>query len=275
MNELLNGFFDSICVYMQPRPEAWGTWHLCFLLIGLAISVTVAILLRRCSLRCFNNVLRCVGFFLIAIEIMKLLYNYYSLCDDFSAVVYLFPFQLCSMPIYMAVIASYLKEGNPLRTALLVFMMSYTFMSGLIAYVEPSGLLNPTYFSTIHSLTWHMLLVFLGLFIGLSGRVGRSIKDFRYAFYLFLACCGIAIALNYVLPLIITREGASVPNMFYIGPPRSSLVVYMDLWDRLGWIPTAILYVLSVSAAAFVFFFPFYFAYRRTDKVRQLPTEVN
>ena len=255
---MIDNFFESICFYMEPVPQAWGALHLSYLLIGFAVSFMAAFLLRKCSLRVFNNILRTIGISLIVMEIFKISYNYYALCDNnFSSIVYLFPFQLCSLPIYMAFIASFLKQGNSFRNAMLSFMMSYTFMSGLIAYFEPSGLLNPTYFSTFHSLTWHMLLVFLGLLIGFSVNVEKNVRNFRHAFYLFLVCCGIALVLNYTLPLIMPDKTASVPNMLYIGPARSSLIVYKDIFDMFGWIVQAIAYVLSVSAAAFLFYLPF------------------
>lgn len=262
--EFLKSFFEKICIEMDPRPQAWGTWHISFTVIGLALSILFAVLIRKKhSFKIYNGAIRGVGIFLICSEVLKLLYNYYALCDcSYNDWIYLFPFQLCSVPMYLSVIASFLKPGSKLRTAMLTFMMTYTFMSGAAAFIEPSGILNSTWFSTIHSCIWHMLLVFLGILIGIYGEVGQEIRHFRYAFFLFIGCCVFAFILNLLLPLTMTGDG-SIPNMFYIGPARSSLVVFKDIWDRYGWVVQAVTYMLSLSAGAFLVFLPFWLIKRK------------
>ena len=268
IDSYLREFFNWLKVDMDPRPRAWGTWHVTFTIVGFTLTILAVILItRKHSEKLFDRVLRGVGFFLISCEVIKLLYNYYALCNsNYNDFIYLFPFQLCSVPMYFSVIASYLKRGSKARTAMLAFMMTYTLMSGFAAFVEPSGILNTTYLSTIHSCVWHMLLVFIGLLIGCSGEIGGQMRHFRYAFLLFIGCCLFALALNYTLPLTMTGEG-NVPNMFYIGPARSSLVVFKDIFDRFGWVVQALCYALSLSLGAFLVFLPFHLVWRRKKRL--------
>lgn len=267
VDSFLREFFNWLKVDMDPRPQAWGTWHVTFTIVGLALTITAVILItRKKSERLFDLVLRGTGFFLIGCEIFKLLYNYYALYNsNYNDFIYLFPFQLCSVPMYFSVAASFLKRGSRMRTAMLTFMMTYTLMSGFAAFVEPSGILNTTYLSTIHSCVWHMLLVFIGLLIGCSGEIGSRMRHFRYAFLLFIGCCLLALALNYALPLTMTGEG-NVPNMFYIGPARSSLIVFKDICDRFGWVVQAVSYMLSLSFGAFLVFLPFHLVWKRKNR---------
>lgn len=258
MDSFLRSFFEKVYVEMAEKPQAWGRFHICFTVIGLAVVITAALLIRKKqSFKLYNGTLRAVGFFLMLCEIFKLAYNYYNLCgSDYNRWIYLFPFQLCSVPMYLAVIASFLRRGCRLRTALLTFMMTYTFMSGLAAFIEPSGILHADLFSTMHSCAWHMLLVFLGLLIGFYGEVGQELGHFGLAVITFVGCCALALVLNLILPLTMTAEG-STPNMFYIGPARSSLVVFKDIYDRFGWVVQCASYMFSLTVGAFIMFLPF------------------
>ena len=123
LNEILKKFFDMICIKMDPKPQPWGAWHLSFLIIGIGLAIFISYKLRHASLKTFNRVLRIVGFSLIGLEVFKLMYNYYALYDmDYNQIMFIFPFQLCSMPLYMSVIASYLREDSKVRKAMLTFI---------------------------------------------------------------------------------------------------------------------------------------------------------
>ena len=270
LNEILKKFFDMICIKMDPKPQPWGVWHLSFLIIGIGLAIFISYKLRHASLKTFNRVLRIVGFSLIGLEVFKLMYNYYALYDmDYNQIMFIFPFQLCSMPLYMSVIASYLREDSKVRKAMLTFMMTFSLMSGVAAYIEPSGILNSTLVSTIHSCVWHLVLVFFGFFIGFSGRVGKEFGDFLYAEVLFIVCCMIALCLNVTLPLFMTHDLDSV-NMFFIGPQRSSLIVFCDIYDKFGWVVQAISYVVLLSIGGFIVFLPFVLTWR-AKKRKKVP----
>ncbi|MCR5809541.1 MAG: YwaF family protein [Clostridiales bacterium] len=252
MKEFFVSFFTSLAGEFPQHPEAWGLLHILFFAIGLSASIAGAVLLRKCSEKTFNRVLRTVGFVLVGMEVIKISFYYFAIHNcSLTETAYLFPFQLCSLPIYLAPIASYLKKESVVRKAMLTFMMTYTFMSGFSAFVNPSGILLSHILPTFHSLTWHMLLVFIGLLIAVTGRGGCTFRDFFRAFVLFIICCYTALFLNILLPMLI--PGADV-NMFYLGPNRSSLVVFCDLYDKYDWVVQMKSYEMALSIGAFVVF---------------------
>ena len=252
MKELLVKFFTSLAGEFSSAPQAWGALHIAFFAIGLAVSVFFAIMLRKCSDKTFNRVLRTVGFVLVGMEIFKISFFFFALHDcSIKDTAYLFPFQLCSLPIYMAPLASFLKKESPVRKALLTFMMTYTLMSGFSAFVNPSGILMSRVLPTFHSLIWHMLLVFIGLLIAFTGRGGYRFRDFFRAFVCFIICCNIALFLNILLPMLI--PGADV-NMFYLGPNRSSLIVFNTIYDKWDWVVQMRMYEIALSIGAFIVF---------------------
>ena len=254
MHQFLINFFTSLAGEFAERPKAWGTLHLTFFIVGLTISVIVALLLRKSSTKRFNIALRTAGFILMGMEVVKISFFHYALLDcNLTNTVNLFPFQLCSLPIYLAPIASFLKEESKVRKAMLTFMMTYTLMSGFASFIEPSGILMINILPTFHSLIWHMLLVFIGLLIAFSGRGGHKLIDFGRAAVLFLVCCYIALFLNILLPMLLP---GAVVNMFYIGPERSSLIVFDKIYDQYDWVVQYKAYEMALTIGAFIFFLP-------------------
>ena len=254
MTDFLVKFFTSLAGEFNETPPTWGTLHITFFAVGLALSIAVALFFRKSDSKRFNRVLRIAGFILCGMEVIKISFFHFALHNcNLTDTVNLFPFQLCSLPIYMAPIASYLKEDNNVRKAMLTFMMTYTLMSGFSAFVNPSGILMKHMLPTFHSLIWHMLLVFIGLLIAFSGRGGHELKDFGRAVILFIACCYIALFLNILLPMLLP---GAVVNMFYIGPERSSLIVFCDLYDKYDWVVQMKAYEMALTIGAFVLFLP-------------------
>ena len=266
MKQFLINLFTSLAAEFSNPPQAWGTLHVLFFAIGLGLSILFAILLRNSSERTFNRVLRTVGFVLCGMEVIKISFFYFAIHNcSLTETAYLFPFQLCSLPIYLAPIASYLKEESPVRKAMLTFMMTYTLMSGFSAFVNPSGILQTYVLATIHSLIWHMLLVFIGLLIAISCRGGYRFRDLFRAFVLFIVCCYIALFINILIPMMI--PGADDVNMFYLGPNRSSLIVFNTIYDKWDWVVQMKAYEMALSiGAAIVFLFARIGAKRRAEK---------
>ena len=248
MKQFFIDLFSSIAFKFTEAPKAWGAAHFIYIAVGLTGAVALALLFRKSSEERFNRVLRTVGFVLAGMEIFKISFFHFALHGgDIVTTAYLFPFQLCSLPIYMAPIASFLKKENPLRKALLTFMMTYTLMSGFSTFIETSGILQEHVIPTMHSCIWHAILVFIGLLIAFSGRGGYTFRDFFRGFVTFIVCCNIALFLNILLETLI--PGAEV-NMFYIGPRRSSLAVFNTIFDRYGWVVQMRIYEIALSIGA-------------------------
>lgn len=232
-------------------PHAWGALHVSFLIIGLIASVAAAYALRHADERTNKRVILTVGIFLAASEVYKQLMHILVIDTDgyhWGE----FPFQFCSAPLYLCLIIPFLKEGK-LRDALYDFLMSFNFMGGLIAFFEPSGLLHEYWTMTLHSLIWHMLLVFLGLYIGFSGRGGRSFAGYRRAVCVFLALSAFAFSMN----LLFWIPSGGTINLFFLGPATSSIIVFDFISETFGWYVNLPVFVGSVALGAFILYCPF------------------
>ena len=244
---MLDSFFESISWPMEP-PPAYGVFHILFTLIGFAVCGFSAWRLRNVSHKTAGLILFLCGLVLSLSEVFKQFFCFYVIADN----TYHwgeFPFQLCSIPMYMCLIAPWLKPGKAQR-AMYSFMVLYNLLGGAIAFAEPSGLLHGHLFLTIHSCVWHMLLVFVGLFLCMSKRGGTQKGDYKAATWTFIVLCGVAFVLNCIVQFGFKGD----MNMFFVGPGTSPIIVFKQFSEWFGWYINTPIYMFAVSLGAYLLF---------------------
>ena len=234
------------------KPPAYGTFHLTFTVVGFAVCILLAYLLRRTDEKGNRALLTALGVFLMLTEVYKQLFYYYHIGNG-SYQWWIFPFQLCSVPMYLCVIAPWLKRG-PVQQGMYGFMTTFNLLGGLMAFIEPSGIVHEYWTLTLHAFIWHMMLVFVGCYLLATGRGAKTMAEYRAAALTFVALCGIAFTINLLLRQV---SGGSV-NMFFVGPSNSSLLVFKQISQHFGWYVSTLLYIPTVCAGAFVVFLPYH-----------------
>lgn len=206
------------------------------------------------------RVLSVCGWILILMEIFKQLFLYYTVNGGAYDWWY-FPFQLCSVPMYLCILLPAVK--GRLRDAFLTFMAGYTFISAFAALVYPQDFLRSYTVLTAHGFLWHGILFFISLTIALSGLSDLSVRGFAQATLLFLILCVMAAGINTAIEVLILENGSglvnrvsvSYPAMFYLNPLRISpqpLVgtVQQAIGPPAGIAVGLVLYVCTIIAAA-------------------------
>ena len=158
----LDSFFTATAWEMTP-PAAYGPFHLTFTFVGFALCAFLAWKLRHISEKGNRIVLLTCGIFLMVTEVYKQLFYYYHIGNN-SYQWWIFPFQLCSVPMYLCVIAALIKPGK-VQKGMYNFMTSFNLLGGLMAFIEPSGIVHPYWTLTLHAFIWHMTLVFIGMYL--------------------------------------------------------------------------------------------------------------
>lgn len=247
MAKTLDAFLESMAWPMERIPS-YGAFHILYTLIGFALCALVAWRLRKVSDRTAGRILFVLGAILACSEVFKQLF-YFFVVERNEYCWGEFPFQLCSIPMYMCLIAPWLKPGK-LQRGMYSFMVLYNLLGGAIAFAEPSGLLLNHWFLTVHALVWHMLLVFIGLFLCFSRRGGNQTSDYVGATKAFLVLCGVAFAINCTV-----RYGLDEHiNMFFIGPGNSPLAVFSQFSKWFGWYVNTPIYIFAVCLGAYLIF---------------------
>ncbi|WP_049729225.1 TMEM164 family acyltransferase [Dorea sp. D27] len=174
-----------------------------------------------------------------------------------------FPFQLCSIPMYICLLLPWAKSVR-LRKILLTFLMDFGMLGGIFTFSDTSGLHYSYTPLTVHSFAWHILLVLLGLTAGLSLESDYSWKGYGRCTALYGGACIIATVFN----MVFYRFGAI--NMFYISPHYYiTQVIFKDIAQFFGNTAGIFIYIGSIVAGAAAFHFIWHLFYRRRRAGRQ------
>lgn len=242
-------------------PQPYGIFHLGFFVVGLALSLFAAYSLRNSNEKQNRTIFLSVGGFLLVCEVYKQLF-YTFVIGGGSYQWWIFPFQLCSVPMYLCFIVAFCKNEK-VNQYLYDFMVSFNLLGGFIAFLEPSGLIHEYWTLTLHAFIWHMALVFLGLYIGFSGRGARKLSDYKNTVITFGVLCAIAFAIN----LIFWKVSGGSIKMFYIGPAISPIIVFKDIATNFGWYVNTPIYMACLCLGAYFFFWVFAF-FRKKAKAK-------
>ena len=82
-----------------------------------------------------------------------------------------FPFQICSLIVYIIPIISFVKNEK-IKDALTGFLAFFCMTGGLFYFVKPAAALNTPYMLiSLQSFIWHWLIIFTGVFVIFSYRL--------------------------------------------------------------------------------------------------------
>lgn len=247
--EFMDKLMEATAWKMTP-PPAYGAFHLSFTFIGIALCFFLAYKLRNLSERGHRIVMFCTGMFLVITEVYKQCF-YYFYRENHEYNFGIFPFQLCSVPMYLCIIAAFLKPGK-IQNGIYGFMTTYNLLGGIMAFIEPSGITHSYWTLTLHAYLWHMSLIFIGIYLILSGRFAKTKKDYLHATVTFIVLCALAFAINLTFWDV---SGGNI-NMFFVGPRNSSLIVFKQISQQFGWYISTLLYIPTVALGAFIVFLP-------------------
>ena len=247
----------ALTAWEMETPKAYGPLHLSFMLIGFALCAFAAWKLRKLGDRGNRILLLAIGIFLAVSEVYKQFMYELVLEPEPGYRWGIFPFQLCSIPMYFCLLIPAIRPGR-IQRAMYSFLMTYNLLGGFIAFFEPSGLLHGHWTLTLHALVWHMLLVFLGAYIALSGRGCRKMRDFWDATAVFGILCAMAFAINCAFWKLSEHE----IKMFFVGPGTSPIIVFKEISEKFGWVVCTAIYIPVVAFGAFIL----YRLFRLADK---------
>ena len=226
-------FLESTAWKME-APAIGSAFHIFAVLAVALAAVLAAVKVSRVGSDSFRiKILSVLGWVLLAGEVYKQLF-YYFIVNDGVYDWWFFPFQLCSVPMYMCILLPFFcsskntdgKTACDLNTvdenmckqtacdlntagdaakcdlrgiiyeSMLTFMCCFTFVSAVVALIWPEDMLRPYVTLTWHGFIWHGILLFISVMIGLSGMADLTFKGFLRAVLLFLILCAAAITIN-------------------------------------------------------------------------------
>ena len=242
---------------------------------GFALSVLAAVFCSRLPYKKQESLLNILAVLLPLSEFWKQLLLTYI--HEGTYQLWYFPFQLCSMPLYLLPLRQLLSARRKTQTrrrtqtsrktlthrrtvqTLTDFLADFGLLAGIFAFADQTGMHYSLSVLTLHSYLWHFIMIFLGLFLILSERRGRysrlcgteqklpCLRSFLPAAALFLLLAAIAELLNFLL------HTKGHIDMFYISPyyPNGQ-IVFHQISLVIGTFSGNCLYLASVLLGGFI-----------------------
>ena len=156
---------------LSAPPKPFGGFHLTALGIVLGLFLLMVIFRKRLPTS-EKSVLRVLSIFGISLSLLEI--GKQVICSYKSNGTWVynwekFPFQFCSVPIYIALIAMCLWKYKP-KQPLLCFLATYSPVAGASVLLYPAqSVFSDVVFLNVHTVIWHGAMLLFGLYLCLSG----------------------------------------------------------------------------------------------------------
>lgn len=240
----------NMTAWRMDAPKLFGNFHFIASLAAAIIAVVFAVAVSKRKNIKTVRVLAIAGWILVILEIWKQLFLYH-IVNSGAYDWWYFPFQLCSVPMYLCVLLPLM--GKHSRRTCLTFLGGYTFVSAAATLIYPEDILRSYTALTLHGFIWHGLLLLISLVVLLRGAADTSARGLLRAFGLFAVLCVIAVGIN-VLAEPLMRAAPGLPHswaaMFYLNPYHISPQPLVGTIQKTAGIPAGLLlYSIAVAVA--------------------------
>lgn len=235
-------------------PPSYGWFHILFLVLSIATGVLLCFVLKD-GQKYAPRVVFITAVIVILLEVYKMI-NFgfeYENGISYSFPWGSFPFQFCSTPMYVGLLAGLIRKG-PVHHALCAYLATFAVFAGLCVMVYPNDVFIETIGINIQTMICHGSMLTVGIYLFGSGYVRTEHKTILKALPVFCSAVLIAVGLNEWAH----RSGLGEEhffNMFYFSPHEDPhLPVYSDVQNALGVANplSFVVYVAAFTLAAYL-----------------------
>jgi hypothetical protein len=249
-------FWQSVLAFLDSpmeTPPAFGWFHL----LWLAISFLALIpMLRFPKVQSEDHVRRVVlttAIIVIVLEIYKQI-NYsfsYENGITFDYQWYAFPFQFCSTPMYVGLLAGLTRKGK-FHDSLCAYLATFAIFAGTAVMIYPNDALVDTIGINIQTMICHGSMITIGIYLYATGHVKLSHKTILKAAPVFAVTVSMAAVMNEIAHQVGLLETETF-NMFYISPYCDPhLLIYKDVQAVVPFPWSLVIYILGFTAAGYI-----------------------
>ena len=237
-------------------PKVFGLFHIACILIVIAICVILGVKYKNPTEKGLNRTLLIFGLIMLVLEIYKeLTYILYFDADTgtYKYSWYAFPFQFCSTPMYILLIAPFVKNKK-VKDCMLSFLACFSVFGGLCVLIYPEQVFISRLGITIQSMLHHSCQIIVGSFLISSGVVKLNKETLLHGSYVFFVLLIMALTMNIVVYNFDLLPGHTF-NMFYVGPYyECTLPLVSLLWPNeftlLKYILFLMIYIIGFVLAS-------------------------
>lgn len=236
----------------EPQPYGWFHW--------LWIFITGVSTVLLCKFFKPATAKPVIALVLVTSVVVALLEIYKQLSFTFSVsegkIVsdyqwYAFPFQFCSTPMYIGLLAGIFRKGK-LHEALCAYLASFAVVAGIIVMLVPTTVFVGTIGINIQTMVCHGSMIVIGVYLLYTGYVKTTLSSLLKAVSVFAACFSLAILMNELVYLTgFLDKNADEFNMFFVSRHCDpSLPVFSSVQAVVPYPVSLVIYVLAFTAMA-------------------------
>ncbi len=236
------------------RPEPYGWFHLMWFAIAILAGVLLCIFFKQGTEKQVRCIVLTATLLSIVLEVYKQI-NYTFISDGMTINVdyqwYIFPWQFCSMPMYVGLAAGITKKGR-IHDALCAFLATYASFAGICVMFYPVSVFIGTIGINIQTMICHGSMITVGIYLLYTGYVKAEQKTILKAIPVFCTAILVAITLNEIAHLAGITETEDF-NMFFISPHEDpSLPLYSIVQEFVPYPFCLIIYIGIFTLAAYL-----------------------
>lgn len=245
--------FLRILDFEMETPEPYGWFHLMFFALSIIAAIILCLTHKKEDVDRPRKVVLITAITVIVLEIYKLV-NYsfsYENGITFDFEWYAFPWQFCSTPMYVGLLAGLTKKGK-VHNALSAYLATYALFAGVSVMFYPTTVFISTMGINIQTMICHGSMITIGIYLLYSGYVKIEHKTILKALPVFAVAVLIAVILNetaYFTGLLETDTF----NMFFVSRHcEPSLPVYSIVQGIVPYPWCLIIYIIGFTLAAYI-----------------------
>lgn len=232
------------------EPTLFGWFHLLWLGIMVIASVLLGIWSRKANKKQVTNYVLIISIVTIVLEVYKQInYTFGDGSGAPSYAWYAFPWQFCSTPMYIGLLAGLVRKGK-LYDSLCAYLASFALFAGLAVMIYPGDVFVETMGINFQTMVCHGGMVVTAAVLLASGHAKIHYKTLLKAVPVFAVTLVMAMIMNEIAHATGLLENHNF-NMFYVSPYlESTLPVYGAVKEMLPYPLGLAVYVVGFTAAA-------------------------
>ena len=208
------------------KPKLYGWFHVLSLLAILILCALAILNRHKVTEKSMRLSLLFTGISMMIFETYKqIVFAYSPETDTWAYNWSAFPFQFCSTPMYVMVVAALVKKGA-FQDSLLAFLATYSLVAGGGVVLYPATVFTETIGINLQTMFHHGAQAVVAVYLLSSGVVKFQLKTIlKGALPVFAVLVVAAITMNSLFSIY--GNGADF-NMFYLAPGKDFLLPILD-----------------------------------------------
>ncbi len=218
--------FLSFLDGQMTEPTIYGWFHWLWILLIITACVVVCYTCKNLSKKQVKKVLGFTAGLMLFLELYKQFnFSYDVSSDTWSYPWSVFPFQFCSTPMYIMLIAAFCKREK-FERALFGFLATYSVFAGVLVLVYPGGVFTETIGINIQTMIHHGAMIVIGALLYATKSVEMKRNTALHGAPVFAVLLFLALVMNATFASV---KGSNTDfNMFYLSPVGDTPIDFLD-----------------------------------------------